>query len=92
MGSGACCGKVSFSVSPAWEFYDLEKDPFEMKNVASNPEYRTIIEAMKVELKRTRAELNETDERYPHIQAIIEANWRSNRRKDLGVDRSGATG
>jgi arylsulfatase A-like enzyme len=59
----------------AWEFYDLEKDPFEMKNQYRNPEYRAVIEAMKVELKKTRAELNETDEKYPYIQAIIEANW-----------------
>jgi len=44
-----------------------------MKNQYRNPEYRAIIEAMKVELKKTRAELNETDEKYPHIQAIIEA-------------------
>jgi arylsulfatase A-like enzyme len=59
----------------AWEFYDLEKDPFEMKNLVPNLEYKAIIEAMKVELKKTRAELNETDEKYPHIQAIIDANW-----------------
>ena len=59
----------------AWEFYDLEKDPFEMKNVYPSPEYRAIIEAMKVDLKKTRAELNETDEKYAHIQAIIDANW-----------------
>jgi len=30
---------------------------------------------MKVDLKKTRAELNETDEKYAHIQAIIDANW-----------------
>jgi uncharacterized sulfatase len=30
---------------------------------------------MKVELKKTRAELNETDEKYPHIQAIIDTHW-----------------
>ena len=30
---------------------------------------------MKIELKKTRTELNETDEKYPEIQTIIEANW-----------------
>jgi len=59
----------------AWEFYDLEKDPFEMKNQYRNPEYRAVIQSMKVELKKTRAELSETDEKYPFIQAIIDANW-----------------
>ena len=59
----------------AWEFYDLETDPHEMKNEYSNPEYRKIIADMKVELKKTRKELGETDEQYPAIQKIIDANW-----------------
>ena len=59
----------------AWEFYDLKKDPSEMKNLYPDPQYSKIIKAMKVELKKTRADLNETDEKYPHIQAIINTNW-----------------
>jgi N-acetylglucosamine-6-sulfatase len=59
----------------AWEFYDLVKDPFEMKNLYPDPKYREVIEAMKGELKTTRADLNETDDKYPHIQAIIDAHW-----------------
>jgi arylsulfatase A-like enzyme len=58
-----------------WEFYDLEKDPFEMKNQYSNPEYRETIARMKVELKKTRERLNETDKKYPKIREIIESNW-----------------
>jgi len=59
----------------AWEFYDLEKDPSEMKNEYSNPEYAKIIAGMKVQLRNTRKELGETDEKYPHIQKIIDENW-----------------
>jgi len=59
----------------AWEFYDLEKDPFEMKNQYSNPEYAKIIADMKVQLKQTREELKETDMKYPKIQAIIDKHW-----------------
>ncbi|MCP4376237.1 MAG: sulfatase [bacterium] len=59
----------------AWEFYDLKKDPSEMKNEYANPEYKKIITAMKAELKKTREELNETDQKYPKIQKIINANW-----------------
>ena len=33
-----------------WELYDLENDPSEMKNIYSNPEYRSKIESMKTEL------------------------------------------
>ena len=46
-----------------------------MHNLYSSPEYGKVIAEMKAELKRTRVNLNETDEKYPNIQAIIEANW-----------------
>jgi len=59
----------------AWEFYDLKTDPSEMKNEYENPKYKKIIADMKVELKKTREELNETDKKYPKIQEIIDANW-----------------
>ena len=59
----------------AWEFYDLEKDPREMRNQYANPAYRQIIQGLKTDLKRLRRELGETDEPYPHLQKIIEAHW-----------------
>jgi arylsulfatase A-like enzyme len=59
----------------AWEFYDLEEDPSEMKNEYANPAYAKTIADMKVQLKKTRKELGETDAKYPEIQKIIDANW-----------------
>jgi arylsulfatase A-like enzyme len=59
----------------AWEFYDLEKDPFEMKNRYADPDYAGIVADMKSQLKRTRERLNETDAKYPKIREIIESNW-----------------
>jgi len=59
----------------AWEFYDLQNDPNEMKNEYANPKYASIIADLKAELKRQREELKETDEAYPKLQAIIDANW-----------------
>ena len=58
----------------AWEFYDLENDPSEMKNLYNDPQYGEQIRAMKLELKKIREELNETDVQYPHIQEIVLAN------------------
>jgi len=35
-----------------WEFYDLQKDPDELKNQINNQEYATEIGKMKAELKK----------------------------------------
>jgi len=43
-----------------------------MKNGYGEPEYASIIADLKAELKRVREELNETDDAYPEIQAIID--------------------
>ncbi len=59
----------------AWEFYDMNKDPKEMNNAYNDPAYASIIKDMKVKLKATRAELNEEDTKYPHIQKVIDAHW-----------------
>jgi len=58
-----------------WEFYDLQTDPHEMKNLYANPAYRQIIDRLKGELRQTRADLDEGDGDYPEIQAILDAHW-----------------
>lgn len=59
----------------AWEFYDLERDPDENVNRYSDPEYKSVIESLKQEILKKREELNEGDEKYPHLQAIIDEHW-----------------
>jgi uncharacterized sulfatase len=59
----------------ACEFYDLKRDPQELVNRYSDPEYAEIIAGLKQELIRQRAELNETDQKYPEIEKIISENW-----------------
>lgn len=59
----------------AWEFYDLESDPGEMKNLYGDPAHAGIIAEMKAQLRAAREALGETDERYPAIQRIIDENW-----------------
>jgi len=63
------------STPTAWEFYDLKSDPHEMRNLYGNPEYTKIIAYLKFDLKRTRIELNETDEAYPEIKKRIDEYW-----------------
>ncbi len=59
----------------AWELYDLERDPMEMVNQYSNPEYAKVIKELKKELVKLREEANEDDSNYPEIQKIIEDNF-----------------
>jgi N-acetylglucosamine-6-sulfatase len=67
--------RFEFNTPIAWEFYDLKNDPLEMNNCYENPKYKAIIQKLKVELAQKRKELNEEDQKYPHIQNIIDANW-----------------
>jgi len=69
-------GNRFFKSTPAaWEFYDLVKDPHEMNNCYSSPEYQQIIQSLKSELKRLRREIVDTDEENTRIRQIISACW-----------------
>ena len=67
--------RYAFETPPAWEFYDLKKDPFEMDNRYGDPAYADIIKQLKIELKKQRKDLNEEDGDYPHIQKILDEHW-----------------
>ncbi len=56
---------------PAWDFYDLQKDPHENHNVYDNKEYAPIIKQMKEEMMRLRKEVGDRDEQYPEIEKLI---------------------
>jgi len=68
-------GSSNETTEPAWEFYDLQKDPGENRNVYGNPEYKSIISDMKKELLRLRLECGDTDVRYPEMQEILKKYW-----------------
>ena len=65
----------NFATPPAWELYDLEKDPQELNNVYKDPFYANVVRDLKAELKRQRELYNETDEAYPRLAALIEKHW-----------------
>ena len=70
--------KNSFLIEPmppAWEFYDLQADPYENRNEYANPKYAETIAGLKSQLKQMREELGETDQSRPHIQRVIDANF-----------------
>ncbi|MEO1451503.1 MAG: sulfatase/phosphatase domain-containing protein, partial [Bacteroidota bacterium] len=59
----------------AWEFYDLEKDPEELHNRYGDPAYQELIQEMKTKLIRQRESIQETDQAFPKLKAIIDKNW-----------------
>ena len=48
--------RIHLPPTDEWEFYDLQKDPHEMKNEISNPEYASVVKRMKKELQQLRAQ------------------------------------
>jgi uncharacterized sulfatase len=60
---------------PGWELYDLSKDPDEMFNQYSNPEYQDVIADLKQLLEEKRKEIGDTDEAFPRIRETVELNW-----------------
>ncbi|MCF7567916.1 sulfatase [Sabulilitoribacter arenilitoris] len=68
-------GSSKESTTPAWEFYDLEKDPNEIHNAYNDASYSEIIKEMKVELKKQRETFDDTDIKYTEMQDIFNAYW-----------------
>ncbi len=63
------------STPVAWELYDMKNDPRESTNLYGRQEYKDVVAQLKQQLKQLRKELNETDEKYPEIQNIIDEYW-----------------
>lgn len=68
-------GSSKETTEPAWEFFDLAKDPGENRNAYNDPEYKEVIAQMKDELVKLRQEYNDTDEGYEEMQEIFETYW-----------------
>ena len=63
------------TTKPAWEFYDLQNDPKELKNVYDDPKHATIIIEMKKELLIQKELYGDSDEHYPIMKEIAEKYW-----------------
>ncbi len=50
-----------------WELYDLERDPYEMKNVYHEPDYKKVVKRLKTRLDELKEELGDEDESYPEL-------------------------
>ena len=60
---------------PAWEFYDLELDPAELKNQYENPAYKTIIQQLKKELVELREQYGDAQTDGVELKKVIQEYW-----------------
>jgi len=68
-------GAMKAVTNPAWEFYDLNKDPQENHNSYQDPRYTNIIKTMKNELLIQREMVGDMDKNYPIMLDIIDKHW-----------------
>ncbi|WP_139957653.1 sulfatase family protein [Flavicella sediminum] len=69
--------KIDESVAqtpPAWELYDLEKDPKEDYNIYEHPENKEVIAELKVQLKALRKKYGEDNPKIP-FNKVIDEYW-----------------
>jgi len=52
---------IYFNKLDQWELFDLKEDPYEMKNVYSDPAHADIMKNLKAELYRLKKELKDDD-------------------------------
>ena len=72
----ASLGQGSFPpTQPGWEFYDLEADPKETRNVYLDPDYQSEIKRLKKRLLELKAEYRDTDETYPELMKVRQNYW-----------------
>ena len=58
---------------PAWEFYDLEKDPHELRNAINDEEYAKVIKEMKRQLALEKQKYKDTDSLHDVMQEILKS-------------------
>jgi arylsulfatase A-like enzyme len=68
-------GAQKKSVTPTWEFYDLEKDPNEINNAYYSPEYKSVISALKSELLQLKSAVGDDDADNSALGRIMDAHW-----------------
>jgi len=69
-------GASKQTTPPTWDFYDIQKDPYELHNAIADKSYQSIISKLKIELKKQKAIAGDSDEKYPVMKKIFSENWK----------------
>ncbi|TWT79882.1 Arylsulfatase [Planctomycetes bacterium CA13] len=60
---------------PAWEMYDLKRDPQELHNVYDNPEYQAIRDELKSQFAQLRKDIGDDGTHHPKCEAVVQKFW-----------------
>lgn len=60
---------------PAWELYDLEKDPNELNNVYDDPTYQDVRDKLKIQFARLRKQIGDDGSHYPDCERVVQEFW-----------------
>ncbi|MEL6720772.1 MAG: sulfatase/phosphatase domain-containing protein, partial [Bacteroidota bacterium] len=64
------------TTAPSWEFFDLQNDPQERRNIYYNTDYHETINEMKKDLLELKLQLGDTtDYKQPVMQRIFQEHW-----------------
>jgi arylsulfatase A-like enzyme len=60
---------------PAWELYDLRKDPQEINNVYDSPAYAKVRDRLKKQFASLRKKIGDDGTHYPECEKIVQEFW-----------------
>lgn len=60
---------------PAWELYDLKKDPRELNNVYDNADYAKVRDELKAQFAALRTQVGDDGSHYPKCEQIVQKFW-----------------
>ena len=70
-----CNYEGGYQTPPAWELYDLKKDPTEIVNVYDDPAYTEVVGDLKTRLAALRERIGDDGKSYPECEKIVQEFW-----------------
>ena len=83
--------KGGYQTPPAWELYDLKRDPSELNNVYDNPEYKNVRNQLKAQFAQLRLDVGDDGSHYPATEKVVQEFWdysEQDRRKAIEISAS----
>ncbi len=70
-----CNYKGGYQTPPAWELYDLTKDPSELNNVYNDKNYLKTRNELKEQFAQLRSDIGDDGSHYPECEKVVQEFW-----------------